>query len=50
MIALLKLSLLGFSFVFHDTAKRTQPGNLLSSDLDVADDEVDHPTSQSTEE
>ena len=29
MIALLNLSVLGFSFVFHDKAKRTQQGNLL---------------------
>ena len=30
LIALLNLSVLGFSFVFHDKAKRTQRGNLLS--------------------
>ena len=29
LIALLNLSVLGFSFVFHDKAKRTQQGNLL---------------------
>ena len=29
MIALLNLSVLGFIFVFHDKAKRTQQGNLL---------------------
>ena len=29
MIALLNLSVLGFSFVFHDKAKRTQQGDLL---------------------
>ena len=50
MIALLNLSLLGFSFVFHKKAKRTQQGNLLGADLEGVDDEVDHPTSQSAEE
>ena len=30
MIALLNLSVLGFSFVFHDKAKRTQKGDLLA--------------------
>ena len=29
MIVLLNLSAFGFSFVFHDKAKRTQQGNLL---------------------
>ena len=29
LIALLNLSVLGFSFVFHDKTKRTQQGNLL---------------------
>ena len=29
MIALLNMSVLGFSFVFHDKAKRTQQENLL---------------------
>ena len=45
MIAPLNISLLGFSIVFHDKAKRTQQENLV--DLD---DEVDHPTIQPTEE
>ena len=55
MIALLNLSLLGFSFVvylfvFHYKGKRTQQGNLLGADLEGVDDEVDHPTNQSAEE
>ena len=33
MIALLNLSVLGFSFVFHDKAKRTQQGNLLEAPI-----------------
>ena len=32
MIALLNLSALGFSFVFHDKTKRTQQENLLMTD------------------
>ena len=33
LIALFNLTVLGFSFVFHDKAKRTQQGNLITNDL-----------------